>query len=192
PAFCRLIPKVRSKKLVDVSTAESAESVLPSEAERPPPDRAHRPCAKPKGGRLAVRQTMNDGPDAAVTAVSPSLRRHTGVDAGLPHVGQPAFLAALQIEGGRRFLPHADVEARLSRVDRRPGDAIVERQPTEDQPGEAARFEIAVEPGAGHSVVLAERRIGIDPAVEALAHDGFGLVGMEIGMEGRARRALHT
>src|SRR5262245_62090673 len=108
PPFCCPIPLVRFKGLIDVSPAESAERVLPSKAEGPLPDRAHRPCAKPKGGLLVVRKTMNEGPHAAVTAIFPVLRRHTEVDAGLPHLGQHAFLAALQIDGGRRFLHHTD------------------------------------------------------------------------------------
>src|SRR5262245_15762938 len=84
------------------------------------------------------------------------------------------------------------MEAGVARIDRRPGDRVVERQPAEDQPREAARLQVTVQSGAGHAVVLAERRIGIDAPVKALAHDDFGLAGVELGMELSARRALYA
>ena len=127
-----------------------------------------------------------------MTGAVEDVSRRVQIDAGLAHLGQLALLAAVEVDGGGGFLDHGDVEAGLSRVDRRPGDAVVERQAAEYQPREAACLQIAVETGARHAVVLAERRIGIDAGVEALAHDHLHLGGLEVGMKVSARRALHA
>src|SRR5689334_2278540 len=108
--------------------------------------------------------------------------RRVQIDAGLAHLGQHALLAAVEVDGGGGLLDHGDVEARLPRVDRRPGDAEVECQAAEDQPREAARLQVAVEAGPRHAVVLAERRVRIDARVKALAHDHLRLGDLELSM----------
>ena len=58
-----------------------------------------------------------------------------------------AFERPIEIDAARRILDHGGLEARLARIERRPGDAEVGREAGNVDRVDAARLQVRGEPG---------------------------------------------
>src|SRR5712691_2685530 len=99
----------------------------------------------------------------------PGCRRFA--DACGPHVAPGTCERTLQIDRAAGVLDDAGVEAGGARIERRPGDAEVGGEAAQVELLEAFFLEEAGEAGSRLAVGFEKRRVAVDLAVMAFAHD---------------------
>ena len=75
-----------------------------------------------------------------------------------------------RIDGSARILDDHDIEARCSRILRRPRDAEIGRKPGEEYARQAPLAKIACEARRRHAIDFAKGRVAVDVVAESLAY----------------------
>ena len=144
-----------------------------------------------KGGAKAARFRIADGRSGS-DGLDRDVARLDALDAGLCHVGPGLGERALGIDAAAGVFDHIGLKPGLARIERRPCDAEIGREPGHEQAFQLAGLEIARKPGRGLAVGLGEGGIAVDVLVETLSDDEFGLRDREVLRKRGAIGSLHA
>lgn len=101
-------------------------------------------------------------------------------DTSRRHVLPRRCYRSIDVDAATGVVHDVNVEARVARVDRGPGDAKIGSETSNKDRVDLALLEVARQTGASFFVCFQESRVAVDIVVEAFANDQFGLRNIDI------------